>query len=296
LIKKYRKEEISDSNNKYIEVYLGMKDIIESKNYECQGEALKINFYPDESNKNVFIKGNSSDFSRMLSNLLNNAIEAIGSKEGKIEVSYELKGEKVEIMIKDNGKGMPREMVEKINEGKAIGTTKEKGHGIGMEQIIRIVKEMRGKMEVKSKEGESTEFILRFKRVEAPKWFKNKIELHKGDTLVILDDEVLVHEIWEKRLKGNENNINVKYFKEGIKAIEFINSMEDKSKVFLFVDYELKGQGINGINVIEKSGMQERHLIMTSKYLRDIKEFKEKSNFLKMFHKMYLNDVDINVN
>jgi hypothetical protein len=41
---------------------------------------------------------------------------------------------------------------------------------------------------------------------------------------------------------------------------------EDKSKLFLFVDYELKNQHINGINVIEKSGMQERHLLMTSKY------------------------------
>jgi hypothetical protein len=39
--------------------------------------------------------------------------------------------------------------------------------------------------------------------------------------------------------------------------------------------------------------MQERHVLMTNKYLSDIKEFENKNNFLKMFHKMYLNDVNI---
>ncbi len=63
--------------------------------------------------------------------------------------------------------------------------------------------------------------------------------------------------------------------------------------MFLIADYELKEQGINGLKVIEESGMQERHVLMTNKYLRDIKEFKEKSNFVKLFSKMYLNDVDI---
>jgi hypothetical protein len=44
--------------------------------------------------------------------------------------------------------------------------------------------------------------------------------------------------------------------------------------------------------VIEKSGMKERHILMTNKYLSDIKDFKEKSNFLKTFHKKYLNDIN----
>jgi hypothetical protein len=42
-------------------------------------------------------------------------------------------------------------MVDKINKGMAVGTTKEDGHGIGMEQILSTVEEMKCKMEVKSK-------------------------------------------------------------------------------------------------------------------------------------------------
>jgi two-component sensor histidine kinase len=46
-----------------------------------------------------------------------------------------------------------------------------------MEQILGTVKELEGKMEVKSKEGEGTEFRLRFKKVEKPNWFVDKIEI-----------------------------------------------------------------------------------------------------------------------
>jgi two-component sensor histidine kinase len=297
LIKKYRKEEErEDINSKYIAVFPGISDIVKEKSYQHQDKALKINFNHEEKDKFEFIKGNITDFQRVISNLLNNAVEAIEKKEGKVEVSYEVKGEEVEIRVRDNGEGMPREMVGKINRGEVVESTKEKGHGIGMEQVIKTVKKMEGQLEVRSKEQEGTEFILRFKKVEAPKWFKDKVKLNKGDTVVILDDDILVHEIWTKRLKKYEMDITIKYFSKGIEAIEFINSIEDKSKVFLFVEYELKGQEINGIKVIEKSGMQERHILMTNKYLGDIKEFKNKNNFLKTFSKMYLNDFNININ
>ncbi|MDR1417938.1 MAG: PAS domain-containing sensor histidine kinase [Endomicrobium sp.] len=292
LIKKYRKEEKISYNNNYIAVDLRMNESIESKRYEYQDKSLRINFYPDESNKFVFIKGNSSNFSRMMSNLLNNALEAIEDKEGIIDVSYEVKGEEVEIRVKDNGNGMPKEMVEKLNNGEAVGSTREKGHGIGMEQIITTIKEMNGKMEVISTKGRGTEFMLRFNKSDAPKWFAKKIELKKGDTVVILDDEVLIHEVWKVRLKEYENNINVKYFTEGLEAINFLNSIEDKSKVFLFTDYELKGQDINGIEVIEKSQMHERHVLVTSKDLSDIKNFNEK---IRLFNKLHLYEIPLSL-
>jgi hypothetical protein len=107
---------------------------------------------------------------------------------------------------------MPREMVEKINRVEAVGTTKEHGHGIGMEQILSTVKAMKGKIEVKSKEGEGTEFILRFAKSEKPKWFVDKIEINKGGVVVVLDDDILVHEICKKRFSKYEKEINIKYF------------------------------------------------------------------------------------
>ncbi|MDR2067233.1 MAG: GHKL domain-containing protein, partial [Endomicrobium sp.] len=182
----------------------------------------------------MFIRGDFSNFSRMMSNLINNGVDAIDEKreEVEVEVSYEVKGEEVEVRITDNGEGMPQHMVEKINKGEAVGTTKEDGNGIGMEQILGTIKELKGELVVKSKQGEGTEFKLRFAKCEKPKWFADKIKIKKGSKVVVLDDDLLVHEIWKKRLKEYEdaNDIEVKYFTKGMEALNYLNSIEEKEK------------------------------------------------------------------
>jgi 5S rRNA maturation endonuclease (ribonuclease M5) len=77
-----------------------------------------------------------------------------------------------------------------------------------------------------------------------------------------------------------------------MEAIEFINSKGDKEKekVLLLTDYEFKGQGINGIEVIEKTKMEDKHIVVTSQYLSDMKNFNEK---IRTFQKMYLNDIPL---
>ncbi|MDR3071746.1 MAG: ATP-binding protein [Endomicrobium sp.] len=70
---------------------------------------------------------------------------------GDIDVSYTVNDKKVEIKVKDNGCGMPKEIIDKImSDNEEVGTTKEGGHGIGTQQIRDIVKEMKGKMKIKS--------------------------------------------------------------------------------------------------------------------------------------------------
>ncbi|MDR1104004.1 MAG: ATP-binding protein [Endomicrobium sp.] len=63
---------------------------------------------------------------------------------------------------------MSREMVEKLERGEEVGTTKKEGNGIGMQQIRGVIKEMRWKIKIESREGEGTEFILTFPKAENP--------------------------------------------------------------------------------------------------------------------------------
>jgi hypothetical protein len=149
-------------------------------------------------------------------------------------------------------------------------------------------------MEVKSKQGEGTEFKLRFSKSEKPKWFADKIEIKKGSKVVVLDDDMLVHDdIWKKKFNGYEKEIEVKYFTKVMEGLNYLNSIEEKEKekVLLITEYSFRKESINGVEVIEKTNMQNKHVLMTSKYLSDIKEFEEKSNFLKICHKMYLNEI-----
>jgi hypothetical protein len=66
--------------------------------------------------------------------------------------------------------------------------------------------------------------------------------------------------------------------------------LENKEKVFLIADYELKEE-LNGIDIIEKAGMKERHVLVTSMYLGDIKDFSRKSEYIKIFHKNLLEEI-----
>jgi signal transduction histidine kinase len=104
----------------------------------------------------------------MMVNVIKNGKEAMEGKKGEIEVGYREKGEEVEIRVKDRGKGMKREMAEKIKRGEEVGTTKKEGYGIGMQQVMGVIREMRGKVEIETKEGEGTEFIFTFPKAEKP--------------------------------------------------------------------------------------------------------------------------------
>jgi hypothetical protein len=71
--------------------------------------------------------------------------------------------------------------------------------------------------------------------------------------------------------------------------------MEDKKKAFLLADYKLRNQDIDGINVIDKSGMKERHILVTNVYLSEIKDFDKKSEYIKTFPKVIFNDFSLSV-
>ena len=96
-----------------------------------------------------------------LRNLVDNAIDAIGS-EGLIELrAYRENDEWAVIYIRDTGKGIPEAIKAKIFD--AFVSTKEKGMGLGLAYVKRVVDACGGKILVESQEGRGTTFRLYFK-------------------------------------------------------------------------------------------------------------------------------------
>ncbi len=109
------------------------------------------------------------DVGRVLLNLFNNAFYAVHQKQKKlggdfkptVEVDTSVKGKNIEIRVKDNGIGIPDEVKEKIMQ--PFFTTKPTGEGTGLGLSLSydiIVKGHGGKINVNTKEGEFTEFII----------------------------------------------------------------------------------------------------------------------------------------
>lgn len=115
------------------------------------------------------IEAVSQDLGRVLLNLFNNACFALDEKKKKLGDSYSpvlsvrtrRLGSEVEIRIRDNGSGIPKDVVEKIFN--PFFTTKPPGQGTGLGLSISheiMVREHNGDIRVESQEGEFTEFVL----------------------------------------------------------------------------------------------------------------------------------------
>ncbi len=131
-------------------------------------------FTPEFASKNVELKLDlCSDTSRLLldqkllrevvANLAQNALAAIhekfdGKKGGVFEIHSAVKDNKFVILIKDNGAGMSEQTLARVFE--PYYTTKASGTGLGLTMVYKIVKEFSGDIQVESKEGEGSAFII----------------------------------------------------------------------------------------------------------------------------------------
>jgi signal transduction histidine kinase len=109
------------------------------------------------------------EIGRVLVNLFTNAFYATQEKRKlarpgynpTIEVSTSVKSDFVEIIVKDNGTGIPEHIKEKIMQ--PFFTTKPTGEGTGLGLSLSydiVVKGHGGSIKIDSKEGEGSEFII----------------------------------------------------------------------------------------------------------------------------------------
>ena len=107
------------------------------------------------------IDANSNHIHQAILNILLNGIEAIGkNRSGIIEIKTEKDKNNIIIKIKDNGPGMPEEVVDKML--KPFYTSKEKGTGLGLYITHKLVKKYNGEIKINTQKGEGTEFTLIF--------------------------------------------------------------------------------------------------------------------------------------
>jgi len=108
------------------------------------------------------------DIGRVLLNLINNAFFAVNEKKNQsgggyepvVSVSTKKVNDKVEIIVGDNGNGIPSEIRDKIFQ--PFFTTKPTGSGtgLGLSLSYDIIKAHGGEIKVNSNEGEGAEFII----------------------------------------------------------------------------------------------------------------------------------------
>ena len=121
-------------------------------------ENISFSFNYDKTENHTY-NGDKTNLNSAVSNLIKNAIQAIGSKpDGRITVSLLSSEKTFVISVKDNGKGIKED-----DKGQIFlpnFTTKTGGSGVGLSLTYNIVQAAGGTISFESQEGKGAEFII----------------------------------------------------------------------------------------------------------------------------------------
>lgn len=116
-------------------------------------DSIRITHIP----KNIVVKLPENDLSLMadkiqlsvaFSNILSNAVDAIGNNEGSIVIRAKNEKDHVILEFEDSGDGVSKENIERIFD--PLFTTKQQGTGLGLSSVRAIIESHAGTISVKS--------------------------------------------------------------------------------------------------------------------------------------------------
>jgi signal transduction histidine kinase len=103
------------------------------------------------------LKADPSELEQIFTNLFLNAIHEMPDG-GDLKVSLKNEGEHLEIRVSDSGKGIREENLSNIFD--PFFTTKNRGSGMGLSVVLRIVKNYGGMIEVSHTDDKGTTFLV----------------------------------------------------------------------------------------------------------------------------------------
>ncbi len=130
---------------------------------EPQAEELDIKIGLVERENVPKILGDAEVLRSVFNNLLTNAMQAMETTGGNINMTISPDENFVKIEVADKGIGISEENLSKIFE--PYFSTRETGTGLGLAIVQKIIEDHRGTIEVKSRLDEETKFTVRLPRV-----------------------------------------------------------------------------------------------------------------------------------
>ena len=137
-----------------------VESIISEKNMTMSGN-FQISFISSVHGLNAYFK--PPEFKRVISNLLNNAIESLDKDDGKISIELNSLSHKVQLSIIDNGKGIPEDVLSRVgtmgfSHGKE--NSGNSGSGLGLYHARQTIESFGGSLTIFSKQNEGTMIVI----------------------------------------------------------------------------------------------------------------------------------------
>jgi nitrogen-specific signal transduction histidine kinase len=245
---------------------------------------IEIENHLDESSYGLFAPIQHVEFKRVLSNLINNAVEALGDN-GRVEVKLS-GGERINIRISDNGKGIPSEILPKLMQrGETHGKTG--GSGLGLYHARTTVEKWGGSVAIESTIGKGTTITITLPKAESPSWFVEKISFATNSLIVVIDDDASIHQIWRNRFESYVNSGLAKliHFSSPAEVISWHQNKSHHDAICYLCDYEFLNHDKTGLDIIRELNIAKESVLVTSRFEEDRVRFKCETLGVRMIPK-----------
>jgi len=236
-----------------------IEQIISQKKHEWLQKSCELTFTFLPDTKLVWINVTPGDVKRMISNLLNNAIEAC-TNHAKIHIELIKTASIIELCITDNGIGIPTDKIEYFLHGES---SKHPGKGLGLSSAKQYMESIGGKLLITSQLSKGTTVRLTFLIALNPPWHPDQIDLLKNNRVIVLDDDMAMQTLWIHRLKNYP--VKTHLFTNYGETIHWIKQNHDQlDKMVFLIDYELSEKSVNGLMLLKYLNAQGSSYLITS--------------------------------
>lgn len=239
-------------DNSSFSVNSAIMDLVSFFDAEAQSKGIQLKYSLSTTDEEAMITTDYHKFFQVLTNLVKNAIKF--TKEGSINVGYELRDSDYLFYVNDTGMGIPPEVGNKIFERFVQAdlsiTRGYEGAGLGLAISKGLVELLGGKIWFESVVGVGTTFYFTIPNNYVPVLDKTSEELEvslvkeKINILIAEDDEDSY--LYLSTILKNEN-YNIIHSKNGPQTIELFS--QNPNIDIIFMDIQLPG--LNGYEVTE---------------------------------------------
>lgn len=296
LLKKAKHDLLSMDNGEISQQMLAslIQQVVTEKRLQYQStNQINIQFDFNQSSYGLFAMIRVAEFSRILSNIINNSVESIVCEKGVISISLCSDDQYAVIRITDNGKGMSADLISKLGK---LGVTygKSNGHGLGLFHAKNTIEIWGGHLEIQSNPGQGTTINIYLPKAKPPEWFMPELKIIDGQTVVIIDDDEDIHAIWNERLK--DLNVSLLHFYSPEEVINWKNN-ENASidSMFYVCDHEFIGSNMNGIDLINELKINFSSILVTNRFYTEEVMMRCEASRIKLLPKDMANIVPINM-
>lgn len=132
-----------------------------------QMEKKNAKIHPDIPSTPVMVMMDAQQIEQVILNIMLNAAGIIPAKDGTVRVRVQEQGDRVSVVVQDNGPGIPPEHRQKLFH--PFFTTRRGGTGLGLAVSHRIITDHGGRILVSSKTGAGATFTIELPRGRIPR-------------------------------------------------------------------------------------------------------------------------------